>query len=114
MFVIKNEEEEYVELFIQNRPTLIMIKDINRAMEYDCKSHAEEIKNNIIKTLHETTLQVVEVPDKKGFTITCNVCGSTNCRICEEIDYDYDENPYTNGYYLRCDDCGEDNREEWI
>lgn len=44
----------------------------------------------------------------KKFEITCLNCGSNNVSIEEEIDYDWDEMPYINGYFLRCDDCGND------
>lgn len=39
------------------------------------------------------------------FKIICLLCGSENVSIKEEIDYDYEEVPYINGYYLECDDC---------
>lgn len=49
---------------------------------------------------------------KDDFTITCNKCGSHNISICEEIDYDYEENPINTGnYYLHCNNCG--NEEEY-
>lgn len=40
------------------------------------------------------------------FKITCLQCGSDNVSIEEDIDYDWDENPYLNGYYLYCKNCG--------
>lgn len=42
----------------------------------------------------------------KGFKIECLECGSNNVYIQEEIDYDWDENPYVSGYHLECGDCG--------
>ena len=43
------------------------------------------------------------------FTIICNKCGSVNVSIKEIIDYDWEEFPYINGYYLYCESCGNDN-----
>ena len=31
----------------------------------------------------------------------------TNVILQEDIDYDYEENPYVCGHYLKCQDCGE-------
>lgn len=42
----------------------------------------------------------------RGFEIKCLECGSENVSIQEEIDYDYDETPYTFDVYLMCNDCG--------
>ncbi len=42
----------------------------------------------------------------KGFNITCLECGSSDVSIQEDIDYDWDEEPYENGYYLKCNNCG--------
>lgn len=42
---------------------------------------------------------------KKGFDITCLKCGSKSASIQEEIDYDYEEEPYVSGYYLECNVC---------
>ena len=44
---------------------------------------------------------------KEGFTIICNNCGSNNVELVDDIDYDYEENPYVSGHYLHCKDCGE-------
>ena len=44
----------------------------------------------------------------KGFTIICNECGSSNVEIKDVIEYDWDENPYIDGYYLECNECGND------
>lgn len=46
---------------------------------------------------------------REKFKITCLNCGSNNVHIEEEIDYDWDEMPYTSGYFLKCHDCGSDN-----
>lgn len=46
-----------------------------------------------------------------GFLIKCLNCGSHNVSIQEEVDYDWDENPYVNGYYLFCNDCGNANND---
>lgn len=43
----------------------------------------------------------------KGFEIKCRVCGSLDCVIEEQIDYDYDEVPCTGGFYISCDNCGQ-------
>lgn len=44
----------------------------------------------------------------KGFKIICLECGNEDVDIEEEIDYDYEENPFVSGYYLKCNntDCG--------
>lgn len=42
----------------------------------------------------------------KGFNITCLECGSNDVFIQEDIDYDWDEEPYVCGYYLKCNNCG--------
>ena len=39
------------------------------------------------------------------FKIICVECGSEDVYIREDIDYDYDENPYVSGYYLECNNC---------
>lgn len=42
----------------------------------------------------------------KGLKTECLECGSENVSIQEEIDYDYDEIPYTLDVYLVCNECG--------
>lgn len=42
----------------------------------------------------------------KNIISTCLKCGSNDISIEEEIDYDWEENPYTSGYYLQCNSCG--------
>ena len=52
--------------------------------------------------------EVLNIEDR--FIIsTCLKCGSNDISIEEEIDYDWEENPYTSGYYLKCNCCGEIN-----
>lgn len=46
----------------------------------------------------------------EGFSITCLKCGSGDVSIAEEIDYDYEEMPYTVGYYLKCNICDNEDR----
>lgn len=43
------------------------------------------------------------------FKIICLSCGSEDVSIREDIDYDYDEYPYINSYYLECNSCKEHN-----
>lgn len=45
-----------------------------------------------------------------GFKITCLNCGSDDCEMTEDIDYDYEENPFSWGSYIYCNKCGNDNR----
>lgn len=40
------------------------------------------------------------------FKIICLECGSENVTLEEEIDYDWDENPYTDAICIVCKDCG--------
>lgn len=46
------------------------------------------------------------------FTIRCNICGSTNCSILENYDYNYYEELEYNGSYIKCNDCGANNLYE--
>lgn len=50
----------------------------------------------------------VEVPceEDKQIISTCLLCGSNSISIQEDIDYDYEEEPYVSGYYLECNNCG--------
>lgn len=65
----------------------------------------EDIENTIeIKELEDS--DNVDEDYEKGFEIRCLACNRTNCTLQEEIDYDWDENPYTSGYYVICNDCG--------
>lgn len=43
---------------------------------------------------------------KNKFKIICLECKSEDVVLEEEIDYDYEENPYVSGYYLECKNCG--------
>ena len=43
----------------------------------------------------------------KGFDIVCRDCGSKDCTIETELEYEYDETCYINGYYLVCKNCGQ-------
>ncbi|WP_205427417.1 hypothetical protein [Clostridium botulinum] len=45
--------------------------------------------------------------EDKGFEIKCLNCGNTNIDIKADLDYDYEENSYINGYYLECNNCGQ-------
>ena len=47
-----------------------------------------------------------EVDDFEKFKIICLECGSENVTLEEEIDYDWDENPYTDAFTIVCQDCG--------
>ena len=47
-----------------------------------------------------------EVAMKNKFKIICLECKSEDVVLEEEIDYDYEENPYVSGYYLECKNCG--------
>lgn len=40
------------------------------------------------------------------FKVICSECNSENVSVVEDIDYDWDENPYVCGYYLQCNSCG--------
>lgn len=40
------------------------------------------------------------------FKIICLECKSENVTLEEEIDYDYEENPYVSGYCIVCNNCG--------
>lgn len=46
----------------------------------------------------------------KGFKLVCLNCNSENVHIAEDIDYDLDEMPIVMGYYLKCDDCDNEDR----
>ena len=48
--------------------------------------------------------------DNEEFTIICNDCESKNYNIQADIDYDYDENSFISGYYIRCKSCGNEMR----
>ena len=42
----------------------------------------------------------------KGFTITCNNCGSTNCEVNENHEYNYDYEEYVfQGIEIICKEC---------
>lgn len=43
------------------------------------------------------------------FKIRCLECGCEDVVIREEVEYDYEDNPYTSGYYLECRICGNNN-----
>lgn len=43
---------------------------------------------------------------KDKFKIICLKCGKDTVEIKEDIDYDWDEIPYSNGYHLYCENCG--------
>jgi hypothetical protein len=49
--------------------------------------------------------------EDRGFQIRCLNCGSTDCEIKENGDYN-DEEEWENfgGYYIVCHNCGQDNR----
>lgn len=47
-----------------------------------------------------------KVDDFGKFKIICLECGSENVTLEEEIDYDWDENPYTDAICIVCKDCG--------
>ena len=40
------------------------------------------------------------------FKIICLECGSENVTLEEEIDYDWDECPFTDAFTIVCQDCG--------
>lgn len=46
----------------------------------------------------------------KGFKIICQECKSEDCIVEEDIDYDWDENPVLYGYYVVCNNCGNQDR----
>ena len=43
------------------------------------------------------------------FKIICLECESEDVVIKEEVDYDYEDNPYISGHYLECKSCGNHN-----
>ena len=45
-----------------------------------------------------------------SFEIVCKECGSKNCFMEDIIEYDWDENPYYDGYYIYCKDCDNEKR----
>jgi len=45
----------------------------------------------------------------KGFEIKCLNCGSTNCVISQELEYDYNENSSIGRPFIVCQDCYQSN-----
>lgn len=41
-----------------------------------------------------------------GFRVNCALCNSENVELEDEIDYNYDEEPFVWRTYLTCQDCG--------
>ena len=48
--------------------------------------------------------------NKMKFEIKCKECNSTDCVIEEVIDYDWEENPISDGYTIYCRECGSEER----
>lgn len=96
------DPEEFNEL---KRIMLKMLKDDR--IDYLIR---DEYWNSITYLLFkEFDSQLKTTSDEDKFKITCKSCGSNNVSIREDIDYDYDEVPYVNGYYLECNNCEENN-----
>ena len=57
---------------------------------------------------YESLEDIPMYPDQdKGFEIKCLDCGSTNCTIYEDYDYDYNDDLVPIGYRIRCLDCNQ-------
>jgi uncharacterized Zn finger protein len=44
------------------------------------------------------------------FEIKCKECDSIDCVVEEVIDYDWEENPISDGYIIYCRECGNEER----
>ena len=47
---------------------------------------------------------------KMKFEIKCKECDSIDCVVEEMIDYDWEENPISDGYIIYCRECGNEER----
>lgn len=47
------------------------------------------------------------IEENKGFKIVCCNCGFEQCEEKEDLDYDYDDNPYLLNKYYWCPNCGQ-------
>ena len=108
---------EYFSIFAHHRNRLLgALEDENITEIEDCKLHelnplSDDIinKSNDVFNIDNVSYydEYVYFHKTKGFTITCNNCGSNNVDLVDDIDYDYEESPYVSGHYLQCNNCGE-------
>lgn len=82
-----------------------IIKELEERNEYINKAILEK-GEELQKLLDDGTLVKYEKRNSATIISTCLECGSNNIFIEEDISYDCDECPYVDGYYLKCNDCG--------